>query len=747
MDGATDSGSGGAAEAGDDASDSEVESESATDTDSGGGDDSTGDDTGPENCGYVPGGALASVPIGYTQSIAMGDLDGDGVSDLVVARTNHDQPGAVSVLLAEAPGEFLPPVDTVEDVAQVVALGDFDEDGALDVLSVSYPSTTYLFRHAGDGELELISETPSGNNCKDVEVGDIDADGHLDFAIMCVGAETNPTSGGVSLFRGLGDGTFEPLGGMGVEKPNGMHLVDLTGDGRLDVLASAFAPQGDPELLVYQNTDEGFVLSQSFPVTWSADAISGDFDEDGDLDVALAQEWDSELKGSMLYFENVAGELAEPVQFDTVQSPFRIGAADFDLDGHLDITLGGEGLVSVMLGDGTGSFVESAVHPSGAARRLLVTDVDDDGRMDIAYSAAGGVVIRGGEEALFTELEAFDAALGAQQIELVDLDDDGHLDVASMGEASLDVRLGDGAGGFSASWAVELEWAETRGITAGDVDGDGQLDLVTAREDGVQWYAGSGDGTFAAAQSLSSGAATGVPRFADLDADGVDDVIVPRSNGVLIALASGEDVPFNTVSGVVAPMDVDGDGTVDLIAAGGTLRVSLGTGSAAFADSTEVEAEDSIADLVLADLDGDGDLDAVSVGPHVQAGATFRGLTAFENNDGDFSPSITTLPVGIDIHGLAAADLNADGYDDIVTYEHKSTALSVWLGPDLEHAGVFPIGGFPKAAATNLSASRDGITVGDVDEDGVEDVLVADPYRSRVVVLRGALVTGEACES
>ncbi len=722
---------------------------SDTDDDSASGSSGDTGGTGGEDdevCGYAPDLFARSLGVGYVSGIAIGDIDADGVADIVVARADAEVPSAVSVLLAESPGVFSEPVDTVEDVAQSVGVGDFDEDGALDVLSVSYPSSAFVLAHVGGGALEVMSETPIGsNNCKDVEVADIDADGHLDFVTACEAQETTTdASEGVHVFRGLGDGTFEKLTALSMEEPVGTHLVDLDDDGLPDLVATAFASESDPEFFVFHNTGTGFEQAQVFPFTWGGDSSSGDFDEDGDADVIVASEFGGEFPGAVFYFENQGGVLADPVPFDVIGSPFVLEAGDFDLDGHLDFMTGGDGLMQVVLGDGNGGFTASAVHACGAGRKMAAGHLDDDGRIDIVHTASGGVAVRREDDDFFEQPAYVEDIAGVQHLELVDLDQDGHLDLATLSPTGVEAHRGQGDGTFVEVWSAELDTTGSFGVTGGDVDGDGVLDLVTATQGGVNWHAGTGDGTFAPAEELFATAAIGVPRFADLDNDGTEDVLVPRDLGVMIRLATGDITSRSGTGGgsSLAVLDVDDDGAIDVLTTGGGLRVLFGDGTGELADPIIVESEFGVGEVVGADVDGDGDIDGVAVGPHAQAGTTFRGLTVFVNDDGVFSPGVSTAPVGMDIHGLTVADLDGDGRDDIVSHEHASMAISLWSGPELTHGGVFPTAGIPESSPLT---GKDGAAVGDVDEDGTLDILVADPYQDRVVIMRGRLLSGDDC--
>jgi hypothetical protein len=181
-------------------------------------------------------------PVSYSAgpnpvSVAVGDFNGDGIPDLVVADALvglHDT--YVYVLLGHGDGSFQPaqsfPAGTY---ARSVAVGDFNGEGIQDLAVVSYPSMVVLLGN-GNGTFQFPRTFPAGNNPESVAVGDFNGDGVPDLAVVNFGTSPNYTDSSVSVLMGHGDGSFQPAqtfaaGG----RPFSVAVGDFNGDGFPDL--------------------------------------------------------------------------------------------------------------------------------------------------------------------------------------------------------------------------------------------------------------------------------------------------------------------------------------------------------------------------------------------------------------------------------------------------------------------------------------------------------------------------------
>jgi hypothetical protein len=355
----------------------------------------------------VAGCNLGKAPVNYAVSMsgsvatgatAGGDLDGDGVLDLVVGTEN-----AYTVLLDDGAGG-LTATETATTVPSVndIHLVDVDGDDDLDMLSHDFGNTVpgggnpagYLW--LGDG-LGGFGEPTSLGTERTIAVGDLDGDGHPDL----VSRQDSPPA---ALVR-PGDGT----GGFGapIASPiaNGFgtaEVADFTGDGHEDVMAlgveivcsdpshCTFTPQA--ELLVGDGT--GALSASPSRPAGNRDLAVGDFDEDGTVDaVTAAGPIGASATSLSLLRSDGAGGLAPVVAVPAGKPTCELEAGDFDSDGHLDLVLATEGNTgTVLFGDGTGQFpasheIATAGGPNALSpcNSVLSGALDGDTRPDVAF--------------------------------------------------------------------------------------------------------------------------------------------------------------------------------------------------------------------------------------------------------------------------------------------------------------------------------------------------------------------------
>ncbi|MCP4247345.1 MAG: VCBS repeat-containing protein, partial [bacterium] len=230
-----------------------------------------------------------------------------------------------------------------------------------------------------------------------------------------------------------------------------------------------------------------------------------------------------------------------------------LAAGDFDEDGDLDLAAGfyqyGFNYVAVLLNDGTGQFtVTSAPLPwAGASLQAVGTaDMNGDGHLDMLggkhrFCVAGSISFGNGD-GTFGDFADIDFQPIEHFTDIGDLDGDGDLDIvanADQNNTQLTVLLNNGAGTFSAGSAW---WRVGDMVRLGDVDGDGVLDAVMLADDEYKAavLAGRGDGTLREAEMVVE---TELTRMVleDLDGDGDQDMAAcldwgPDPGGIVVAL-------------------------------------------------------------------------------------------------------------------------------------------------------------------------------------------------------------------
>ncbi len=474
---------------------------------------------------------------------------------------------------------------------------------------------------------------------------------------------------------------------------------------------------------------------------------SGDFDGDGDLDLATANNGSDDV--SVLLGDGAGGFVAAPA-VAAGTNPRSVTSGDFDGDGDLDLATANANSddVSVLLGDGAGGFVAAPVVAVGSTPFSVTSgDFDGDGDLDLAtanFSSSNVSVLLGDGAGGFVAAPAVAAGTAPISVTSGDFDGDGDLDLATAnaGSNNVSVLLGDGAGGFVAAPAVAAGTTPLS-VTSGDLDGDGDLDLATANEgsNNVSVLLGNGAGGFVAAPAVAAGTTPASVTSGDFDRDGDLDLATANqgSNNVSVLLGNGAGgfvaapaVAAGTTARSVTSGDFDGDGDLDLATANnGSADVSVLLNTTDFdpADSLTPALNFTVGDgpsgITYADFNGDGDLDlatsnyaASSVSVLFGNGARGWGAKT------DFTTGTGTGPVSI-----VSADFDGDGDPDLATGNQDANNMSVLLNTG---SGAF---GAPAPHTTGISPFA--ITSADFNTDGNPDLAIANQNSASVSVFFG----------
>ncbi len=354
---------------------------------------------------------------------------------------------------------------------------------------------------------------------------------------------------------------------------------------------------------------------------------------------------------------------------------------------------------------------------------------------------------------------------GGDGLTIADFNEDGILDVAvavshreqGLVQGEIAVRLGQGAGGVGNGTLGPLVafsgGLSPIGLEAADLNGDGILDLVTCnfgsntvavlRGNGV---GGVGDGTFAAPVFWSAGPSPHHLVLADFNEDGIVDIAVANNTqprlSVLLGLGAGgvgdgtfappTALTMNNFGTGIAAADVDNDGILDLMGSeytSGTIALfkglgAGGVGNGAFSPAVHITAGPEPYDIEAADFDEDGSVDLVV--SNTGAGG-LRHLKG--NGNGTFSDQ-GNLITGI-IGDADAGDYDNDGILDLFVVHSSGNQFTLLKG---QGAGGVGNGTFLVARQFSVPGFPACVVAADLNEDGFLDAAMTN-YTANSVAL------------
>lgn len=341
---------------------------------------------------------------------------------------------------------------------------------------------------------------------------------------------------------------FRPIGPFVTgTHPNAGAIADFDDDGDIDVAVPAFV---DPNLTVIRNDGDGAFTALELPAlpVGALDAIAADIDGDGVCELVVTL-----LEADEIMIVRFDAEMAyEVVSRIPLEQPAYVAAGFLDDDGALDLAVGRFPTDDVipLYGDGAGGFARGAA--IGVPRRpgdLNIADIDGDGLTDIAVVAGIGntvaIASRDSEGVWTTRAEAGTSAWPTSvEIAELDGDDDPELvGATNLGEGLFIAELVPGIG-LDPELAIREQPAGGGSFDVGiaDLDGDGDNDVAVTNKfaDTVSLFRNTGDGTLVEAVTFETGGGPTPVLIGDLDGDDNPDLVIVNgfSNDVMLHVSS-----------------------------------------------------------------------------------------------------------------------------------------------------------------------------------------------------------------
>ncbi|MGH7724382.1 MAG: FG-GAP-like repeat-containing protein [Candidatus Eiseniibacteriota bacterium] len=640
---------------------------------------------------------------------------------------------------------------------QVLAEGDFDADGLLDLASVESAGSDggdlavrvrFGLGRGRFGPASHVTDVAVGTR---IAVARMDGDALDDLVVG--GPSCNAcASGALQVWVGAVDRSFAPAHpAIPIERrPTAMAVGDIDGDHDLDV-AAAFEDAGSGhDYSIFFNDGSASLIQKPGRIGYTSEDLAiADVTGDGVADlVSLFYLWISIRPGTG------GGTFHDPGF--AIGTPSRLGTltvARVDADWDLDI-VGGTSLepgLVVFRNDGGGDFTRlPAIPTSERAGRVIVSDLNGDLTPDLVapIRMRNEVAIFHGNEA-DTFAPAYIRSTGYRPNQTVvgDVNQDGLPDVVtgSESELALVVHLGQGDGFVGSSGLVTGEAPSA--ITVGDFDVDGRREFAIANRNAHTvsvFRAGAGEGSWIRSDLTVGVFPIGV-GFADLDQDGKNELItIHASTGQLEVrrgLGAGDFEPPVGYAVCEQPRvlrfsDFDRDGRIDVIvgcdASSTALTILYGLGNAVLGNRADYAPSGSpygMRDLQASDVTGDGRVDAIVATERGAQIALYPGAA----NGGLGTP--VSLFAGGWVTGVDYCDVDGDGRLDLVAARPDGDEVVVFRGLGL--------GSFGDPVGIPAGFAPQAVRAGDVDGDRVADLIVSGAGRTTpqsagsVRVLRG----------
>jgi hypothetical protein len=613
------------------------------------------------------------------------DFNGDGRADFAGDNDNtSSQVNNVSILQNNGAGGFTPITLSLSNSAGGVFFGadwaDFNADGKPDALAYfSTAPNKVIYYNDGNGGLTRGNSLAFDSPFEYVSgADDVNRDGRVDFIT------TGPPNAGADepnyyLYLSTGNGTYAPRMLIVTEHAN-LFIGDFNGDGNKDIAINKAVSNSNNYTLRYWLQNAGGSFTQTPEISLGHFRIEGvdEFNRDGKDDFYGTTSFSDTI--SFLISNASGGHTASDVKSGYRDGTNRVYFGDFNGDGKRDVVDSGRASnatygYTALFGNGAGAFRAfsnaTSLDDQNFNKVAQAVDFTGDGKTDLIRFSSDLNTNRMTIELLKTVCRR------AGQTKTIDFDGDGKTDLAfwnpETGKWSVRLSSQPDAAPQEAFFG-NGSFGDVPAV--GDYDGDGKTDYAVYRKSAGVWYIlRSSDNALAAVQF---GLSADKPVPADFDGDGKTDVAVFRESvgdWYILQSQNGQfqGLHFGANGDKPVQSDYDGDGKADIAVyrpADGSWYYLKSSDNQFVAFKWGTNSDKP----VPADYDGDGKTDAAVFRPsegnwYVWQSASQSMTAAHWGTNGD-------VPVAIDSDGNGAFEFNVYRPNEAVWYLFPSTATT-----------------------------------------------------------------------
>ncbi|CAF1023077.1 unnamed protein product [Adineta steineri] len=695
--------------------------------------------------------------------VIVNDLNNDTILDIITANYGSSN---IAILLGYGNTSFTNPIfiSTGNDNPSCISIGDLNKDDELDIVYNS-PSTSnigILLRLVNGTYINIIKlSTGDGSYPWAIVLTNLNNDAILDIGVV------NQWDNTVGIFLGYGDGTFAPqrLFSTGYGSfPNSITFGDLDNDRQAEIVVANY---GTNSLGIFFISYQANFQSQTNYLTGSNthpySIATGDVNNDGKLDIVVANSGDDNI--NILYnFNN--GNFQNKITYSTgfASHPQFVIINDFNNDNQLDIAVANtwKDNLNVFLGFNNGTFDEASVYSTDVGSfpsSMAAADFNKDSRMDIIVTNQDndniGIFLNFNYTTFSKQtLYITDILPMPNCVVVADLNNDHQWDIVftNRGSGNIGVFLGYRDGTFEKQISYQIGTTSSpTSIALGDFNNDKQLDIVvaTAGTNDITILVGYGNGTFTKEniniiyQFLSPVSVA----IADFNNDSQLDIVVldQNSNSVNILLGYGN-ATFNRITPYILPddsypawlviNDFDNDNILDIATANiyaNNITIIFGYGNGSFGNSTTLSTGDYSypCSLAAGDFNNDHWMDIVVVNQYGYNIGIFLGF-----GNGSFALQ-KTFPVNSMSYltSVSVGDLNGDKILDVIVSDYGSSYgagygnISVFYGYG---DGNFTL---PKTYPTGYKSEPSSTAICDFNNDGRPDIVVTNSQKNTLDIM------------